>query len=105
MFHQIRYQTGELDDVAEQMRKGSIPCMDVSDREEYGWVLEQLALRGITRLEAIPEDRNARDRLKEPEFEFRAAFSPTGSNDRLLYLDIYYEPDHERTYDPIGEIL
>lgn len=104
MFRQIRFQTGELGEVAALMRNGSIPCMDVQDRPEYEWVLEQLASRGIARLPEIPEDRTARDRLKEPEFEFRAAFSPKGSKDAVLYLDIYYEPDYERTYDPIGEI-
>ena len=104
MFRQIRVQPGELDEVAAGMRSGSIPCMDVEDRREYEWVLEQLASRGIRRLSEIPEDKTARDRIREPEFEFRAAFSPKESKDVIYYLDIYYEPDYERTYDSIGEI-
>lgn len=104
MISRIRYQTGELDDVTEDMRKGIIPCMDVRDRDEFEWVLEQLASRGIFRLAEIPEDKNARNRVEEPDFEFRAAFSPKGSNNSKLYLDIYYEPDFEKTYDPVGEL-
>lgn len=104
MAERIRYQTGELDEVAAEMKKGAVPCMDVLDRQEYEWVVEQLASKGIFRLTDIPEDRNARDRLKDPDFEFRAAFSPTGPCAAPLYLDIYFEPDYERTYAPVGEL-
>lgn len=104
MFRQIRYQTGEISEVAAEMKKGSIPCMDVQNRPEYEWVLEQLSNKGIIRLSEMPEDKTARDRLKEPDFEFRAAFCASDSKSRIMFLDIYYEPDFEKTYDPVGEM-
>ncbi|MCX7842627.1 MAG: hypothetical protein N2489_06090 [Clostridia bacterium] len=103
MFYHIRYQTGEIDDVIKEMKKGSIPCMDVQDYDELGWVLEKLKSKGIYRIDGMPYDRDARDRLKEPEFEFRMAFSEN-SNGKPMYIDFYFEPDVEETYDSIGEI-
>lgn len=104
MFHQIRYQTGEIGEIAAEMKNGSIPCMDVQNREEYEWVLERLIERGIYRHAQTPEDRTARDRLREPDFEFRTAFCLKDSNSASMYLDVYFEPDYEETYDPVGEL-
>lgn len=111
MFRQVRYQTGELSEVTDDMRKGMIPCMDVDNSDEFNWVVTQLANMGIHRAEPIPLDRDARDRVKEPEFEFRAAFhdGPVKAWDevdksRLMYIDFYSEPFVDRDYDPVGEL-
>lgn len=110
MFRQIRYQTGEIKEIVEEMKKGSIPCMDLNDYEELEWFVGQLAEHGIFRVEGMPYDKNARDRIKEPEFEFRIPFhtQPVKAEEaggiKLLYLDVYFEPDYEESYDPVGEM-
>lgn len=100
MFRQIRFQTGEIDEIISEMEKGNVPCMDVDDVDEFNWFLTRLAAKGISRVESIPPDKNARDRLKEPEFEFRAAFR-SAKSDRIMYMDFYFEPDEEESYDAI----
>lgn len=110
MFWQVRYQTGEVDDIIREMKEGKVPCMDVDNYDELNWFINLLAERGIFRVEDLPYDRTARDRIKEPEFEFRAAFytKPVKSSEvnksDLMYIDFYFEPDVEETYDSIGEI-
>jgi len=110
MFWQVRYQTGEIEDIVNEMKKGNIPPVDVDDTEEMEWVVGELAKHGIYRVEGMPYDKHARDRVKEPEFEFRVAFCsrPAKSNEvspeELMYIDFYFEPEIEETYDPIGEI-
>lgn len=111
MFVHIRYQTGEIDQVIEEMKKGSIPCMDVDNYDEYNWVIGQLENKGMFKIPEFSHDIDARDRVKEPEFEFRDAFytSPAfeaGSLDKskLLYIDFYFEPVEDETYDSIGEM-
>ena len=104
MFRQIRYQTGEMDEIVLEMEKGNIPCMDVDDQEELEWFLLQLEKRSIFRVDGLSFDREARDRVKEPEFEFRIAlFEKTDDSVKKdnLYIDFYFEPDIEKTYDPI----
>lgn len=107
MFRQIRYQTGELDDVINEMKKSMIPCMDVDDYDEMEWVVDRLSEKGVYRVEGLPYDKNARDRIKEPEFEFRIGFysRPVTSKDvqikDLMFIDFYFEPDIDKTYDPI----
>ncbi len=105
MFYDIRYQTGETEDIIAEMKKGSIPRMDVDNEEELGWFIGQLEKKGIYRVAGLPYDRKARDRIKEPEFEFRIAFctapldaSRTSGVD-LMYIDFYFEPEIEETYD------
>ncbi|MCX7710291.1 MAG: hypothetical protein N2484_10645 [Clostridia bacterium] len=105
MFYQIRYQTGEIDDVVKELKKGNIPCMDVESYEELEWVFEQLRAKGISRAENVPYDKSARDRIAEPEFEFRIAFYESDSNqDSLRYIDFYFEPIIDETYDNCGEM-
>ncbi|HOM01432.1 MAG TPA: hypothetical protein PLH43_01210 [Acetivibrio sp.] len=102
MFYQIRYQTGEIEDMVAEMKKGGIPCMDVDDMDEFNWVVKKLEEYNIYLAKNIPFDRNARDRVNEPEFEFRAAFSSAkDSEDNLMYIDFYFEPYVEKDYDPI----
>lgn len=107
MFYQIRFQTGELSDIVNEMKKGNIPCMDVDDTEELNWFINQLTQHGIHKVEAIPYDKNARDRIKEPEFEFRIAFTDKQAisteieKAKLMYIDFYFPPIEEETYDPI----
>ncbi|MCX7746704.1 MAG: hypothetical protein N2645_07425 [Clostridia bacterium] len=107
MFWQIRYQTGELNDVVHEMKKGNTPCIDVVDVDEFHWLVGELAKKGVYHIEGSPLDKNARDMLKEPEFEFRAAFSEKPAQwesvDRsnIMFIDIYFEPEIEETYDSI----
>jgi hypothetical protein len=110
MFRQVRYQTGEIDDIIHEMRKGDVPCMDVEGYEELDWFIGRLATKGIHRVEDLPYDKNARDRIREPEFEFRVGFSEgpvrleQADSNALLYIDFYFEPDPEDSYDPVGEM-
>lgn len=110
MFYQPRYQTGELKEIVEEMKKGNIPCMDVEGPDDFEFFVKKLLDFNIYKVEEKPYDKNARDGIKEPEFEFRAAFyyQPSGSGkpDRkeFMYIDVYFEPDHEETYDSVGEM-
>lgn len=110
MFVHIRYQTGEIDQVIEEMKKGNIPCMDVEDSDEYNWVIGQLRNKNVYKIEELSHDINARNRIQEPEFEFRDAFSLTNASQneihksQLMYIDFYFEPIEDETYDSIGEI-
>ncbi|MCX7923523.1 MAG: hypothetical protein N3B21_16165 [Clostridia bacterium] len=107
MFYQVRYQTGEINDVIEEMKQGQIPCMDVDNKEELNWVVSELSKNGIYKIENLAYDKDARDRIKEPEFEFRIGFynSPVSANDvdtnAIMYIDFYFAPDEEETYDSI----
>lgn len=107
MFRQIRYQTGELNEIVNEMKNGRIPCMDVDDNDEMNWFIDQLELHGIYKVKDLPYDKDARDRIEEPEFEFRVAFGskPVSSNEidnkDLMYIDFYFEPFIEETYDSI----
>ena len=109
MFYQVRFQTGEIKQIIDEMKKGNIPCMDVNDGDEMNWFIKELESKGIFRVEDIPYDKNARDRVKEPEFEYRIAFytSPvraSGLEGIPMYIDFYFEPIVDRTYDPVGEM-
>ncbi len=110
MFYQVRFQTGEMSKIIDEMKNGNIPCMDVNDDDELNWFLKQLEAQGIYKVQDMPYDKNARDRVKEPEFEYRIAFynSPVQA-DQLngktpLFIDFYFEPVVDRTYDPVGEM-
>lgn len=110
MFYQVRFQTGELKQIIDEMNKGNIPCMDVNDNEELNWFIGQLETKGIYKIQDMPYDKDARDRVKEPEFEYRIAFfsSPIKASEldgrTPLYIDFYFEPIIDRTYDPVGEM-
>lgn len=110
IFRQIRFQTGEQEDVVKLMKAGEIPCVDVYDDEEMEWFAEQLKKYGVYKVEGIPYDTHARDRVSEPEFEYRVAFCskpvnhPEAEKEKLMYIDFYFEPDPEDTYDPVGEM-
>ena len=110
MFYQVRFQTGEIKQIIDEMKKGNIPCMDVNDGDEMNWFIKELESKGIFRVEDIPYDKNARDRVKEPEFEYRIAFytSPVRASvlegKTPMYIDFYFEPIVDRTYDPVGEM-
>ncbi|TYQ15532.1 UNVERIFIED_CONTAM: hypothetical protein Cloal_1999 [Acetivibrio alkalicellulosi] len=108
MFYHVRYQTGEIVDVVKDMKNGNIPCMDVKDMDEFMWVVKQLSKHDVFLVESIPFDKSVRDPLKEPEFEFRAAFSSQASFctsidniSELMYIDFFFEPYQEKDYDPI----
>lgn len=107
MFNQIRFQTGEIKEIIDEMKKGNIPCMDVDDEDDFQRFVNELSKRNILLAENVPFDRKARDGVKEPEFEFRAAFfdkeagsTPLQSQD-FMFIDFYFEPELEETYDSI----
>lgn len=110
MFYHIRYQTGELDDVVRDMHEGKIPAMDVMDLQELEEVLVRLENHKVYRIKDCPYDTNARNVLKEPDFEFRIAFyekpvSYTEADDnKIMYIDFFFEPYIDKTYDPVGEM-
>ncbi len=109
MFRQMRYQTGEVPQAAEEMKKGEIPCLEVMGHDEFNAFAERLTAYGIQKSSKIPYDRSARDGVMEPEFEFRAAFHPADADRSLnmpdiMYIDVYFEAEIERTYDPVGEM-
>lgn len=102
MFYHIRFQTGELKEFSEEIKRNTVPCLEVTDLDEYSWVCSELIKYGVFyRTESEP-DRNARDRIKEPEFEFRAAFSDkeTGGSQNW-FADIYMEQIPDKDYDSI----
>jgi hypothetical protein len=107
MFREIRYQTGEINDIITEMKKGNIPCMDVDDSEDMARFIKELSTRNFLVVQDMPFNRNARDRVKEPEFEFRVAFSEiaplSDKNDinNVKFIDFYFEPDVEESYDSI----
>lgn len=111
MFRQLRYQSGEVREVAETMKKGTIPCLEVEYFEEFKIFTDRLREFGIFQAICIPYDKTARDGVKEPEFEFRAAFSEqangsaaAGSIENLMYIDVFFEAEMEESYDPVGEM-
>lgn len=106
MFYQIRFQTGEISELISEMQKGNIPCMDVEDTHELNWVINELSQRGIHKVSEIPYDKNARDKIKEPEFEFRIAFAQGSETyelqkSQLMYIDFYSPIAEDETYDSI----
>jgi len=57
MFYQIRYQTGEIEDMVAEMKKGNIPCMDVDNMDEFNWVVKKLEEYNIYLAKNIPFDK------------------------------------------------
>lgn len=110
MFRQVRFQTGEMKEIINCMKDGDIPCMDVDDYDEFHQFVKQLKGQGIYPVEGLPHDKNARNRVKEEEFEFRAAFytqkitAEETAGKKLLYIDFYFEPFIEETYDSVSEL-
>lgn len=110
MFREVRFQTGEVREVAVAMKKGTIPCLEVEYLDEFEIFAGRLSEFGIFQAAGIPYDKAARDRVKEPEFEFRAVFSENAERSapdntgKLMYIDVYFEADPEESYDPVGEM-
>lgn len=110
MFYEVRFQTGEMAKIIDEMKKGNIPCMDVYDDEDMDIFISRLESEGIYKIKNMPYDKNAHDRVKEPEFEYRIGFytSPVSlpelGDKKPMFIDFYFEPEIERTYDPVGEM-
>lgn len=107
MFYHIRFQTGEIKEIIEDMQKGNIPCMDVIDYDDLNNFLKSFSDYGYYKVKDLDYNRNARDKVKEPEFEFRITFSNKDDifenlkNEKLFYIDFYFEPYIEETYSSI----
>ena len=107
MFREIRYQTGEINEIIDEMKKGKIPSLDVDDCDDMDKFISELSKKNILLLTDIPFDINARDRIKEPEFEYRVAFSDESqqtdgnSLNKIMFIDFFFEAEPEETYDSI----
>ncbi len=110
MFYIPKYQSGEAELVAKELKKGIIPCLEVTDMEEFELFTKLLKNFGIYFIENWELNRKARDGVKEPEFEFRAAFYSDKINisdvekEKMMFLDVYFEATFEETYDSCGEM-
>lgn len=110
MFKEVRFQNGEVREVAAALKSGTIPCLEVTYLKEFEIFSDRLRAFNIFQVPGILYDKTARDGVKEPEFEFRAAF--TGQEDistsenrmELMYIDVYFEAEPEESYDPVGEM-
>ncbi|MBP5426513.1 MAG: hypothetical protein J6Y29_01220 [Clostridiales bacterium] len=101
MFRTLKYQTGELNAVVNDMRNGIIPMLEVDNSAELAWVIDELKKYSVFRMENILPDKKARDAVAQPDFEFRLAFSIDNDTSNIKYLDIFEEPIPDRDYDPI----
>ena len=101
MFRTIKYQTGELQSVVNDMKDGKIPMLEVDNLDELNWVLKQLEKYLIFRITNLKPDKNARNAVREPDFEFRLAFSYNNDLSKIMYIDIFEEPIPDKDYDPI----
>lgn len=110
MFYTPKFQTGESAEVAEKMRNGEIPMLEVTDYDDFMFFVSLLEKQGIFLIEDAPLDKNARDTVEEPQFEFRACFYKSktsladAEHDKIMYIDVYFEPVPEETYDSTGEM-
>lgn len=103
MFYEIRFQTGESLQVANEMRKGVIPKLETEDFDEFMYFIDFLKKQGFLPDTGKPFDKKARDTEKESGFEFRAAFIDA-ENGSSAYIDVYFNVQPEKTYDSVGEI-
>lgn len=110
MFYTPKFQTGESVEVADKMRNGEIPMLEVTDYDDFLFFVSLLEKQGIFLIEDAPFDKYARDTVQEPEFEFRASFYEdkisfaNAKREKIMYIDVYYEPVPEKTYDSAGEM-
>lgn len=110
MFYIPKFQSGEAREVAEKLEKGEIPCLEVYDMEEFEYFVKTLGAYNYFLIKDWELDKKARDTVKEPEFEFRAAFYETNVNasetvtNKIKYIDVYFEAQPEDTYDNCGEM-
>lgn len=101
--YEIRYQTGELRDLVEDLKNNLIPKLDCDNIDKLNWCLEQLKTMGVTEDTSIPRDKYAIDRDKFYDYEYRIAFNVDGI-EGTRYVDIYFEPTLDDDYDPISEM-
>ena len=103
----IRYQTGEIKKVAEELKKGKIVEMDLDFEEELDEVITDLEEEGIYKIKDYPYDYNAIDLVENPEFMLRAGFytEPVNINDineeKILFIDFFMIEEQEEDYDEI----
>ena len=101
MFRTVKYQTGELKSIVNDMQNGKIPMLEVDNLDELNWVLNELENYSIFKVPDFKPDKKARDAVKEPDFEFRLAFCYNNDLSNIMYIDIFEEPIPDRDYDPI----
>ena len=61
--------------VETSLAKGSGSAIPPSQARKNGWNINELKKYSISRIENLSPDKKARDAVKEPDFEFRLAFS------------------------------
>lgn len=100
----FRYQTGEIKDIVEELKKGNIPEIDVDNEKEYKEVIEDLKEYNIYLMENAEMDEHAVDRVKKPEFQFRMPFYNENDTSKIVYADFYtIEPPEETYADVFGD--
>jgi hypothetical protein len=100
----FRYQTGEIKDIAEKMKKGNIPEIDIDNDEEYNSVIEDLKKYNINLMENVEVDEHAVDTVEKPEFQFRTTFYIENDKNKTAYADFFMiEPPDETYADVFGD--
>jgi hypothetical protein len=97
----FRFQTGELNNIVNEIRNKKIPSVDADTEDEYRELLIDLENEGIFLAKDIGLDKDATDRVKFPEFQFRAAFYIANDKKNVAYIDFYAEEPAEETYPDI----
>ena len=100
----FRYQTGEIKDIAEELKKGNIPEIDFENEEEYQGIIADLKEHKIFVSGDIRLDEDAVDRSEKPEFQFRVSFYIGNDKTRIVFADFYtIEPPEETYADAFGD--
>lgn len=98
MFYEIRYQTGEIEAIIKELKSKKIPSLEVDDFEDFTNFCNRIQNHGIIFQNVL--DEKVRNKIKEPEFEFRASYNDKYSNE-TFYIDVFMEPIPDDDYETI----
>jgi hypothetical protein len=99
IYFPIRHQTGEISEIVAALREGKIPPIDIDSKQEYAYVLAQLAQNGFNPAVAAL-DKNAYNTVEVPDFDFRQSFHDENGN--IVHIDFFSPTIHDRDYDSTG---
>ena len=103
----FRYQTGEVEAIAEKLKEGQIVPVDIDDDREIDALIQDLETQGIYKIADLEVDTAAVDTVENPEFRFRRAFYTESAKakqiaeDKRLYIDFYTIEEPEESYDDV----
>ena len=103
----FRYQTGEIDEIAQKLKEGNLVEADIDKMEELDQVIQDLKEAGIFLVEGLPYDYKARDTVEEPQFHARLGFYSSSvkadevDKDKIMYIDFFLIEEDEKGYDEI----